>query len=65
MTTVKEICGATFDSYVCQKKPGHGEKKHEDIREGCWHMWTDAGKDRILAERAELARRAEIERQPF
>jgi len=64
MKTVKDICGATFDSYVCQKKAGHGGK-HEDIREGCWQMWTDAGRERILAERAELARRAEIEKEAF
>jgi hypothetical protein len=60
-----EICGATFDNYVCQKSMGHGAVKHEDNREGHWHMWTDAGKVRELGERAERARRAEIEKEPF
>jgi hypothetical protein len=57
----KEKCGETFDDAVCKRPKGHFGK-HEAGEESGWVQWTDAGKARILAERA---RRAEIEREPF
>lgn len=49
---VKELCGSTFDGSICTKEKGH-HGKHFDDREGHWEMWTDAGKARVEAERAE------------
>jgi hypothetical protein len=43
----------------CERKENH-KGKHDSITHGL--SWTDGGAERI---RAELARRAEIEREPF
>jgi hypothetical protein len=52
MTKVKALCESTFDESVCTKLKGH-HGKHFDNREGRWEAWTDQGKARILAERAQ------------
>ena len=65
MKATKELCGDVFNQNVCTKEKEH-RGKHSDDREGFGYtMWTDGGKQRELAEQAEQARRAEIEREPF
>lgn len=51
-----EVCGARFDEHTCQLPKGHkwaGGKHHDS---GVDHeksvSWTDAGKERVLRERA-------------
>jgi hypothetical protein len=48
----RERCGEVFDDAVCKKSKGHFGK-HEAGEESGWVCWTDAGKARVLAERAQ------------
>ena len=45
-----ERCTETFDAHRCSKLLGH-HGKHLCL-DDCWVGWTDAGKARVLAERA-------------
>lgn len=49
---IKELCESTFEDNICTKAKGH-YGKHLDDREDRWVAWTDAGKARVEAERAE------------
>ncbi len=55
-------CGDTFGESICTRKRGHGGKHIDEHPDRGWQAWTDAGKQRVLAEQA---RRAETEAEPF
>jgi len=55
-----EKCGDTFDDSICTHKKNHGGKHVDGRGTGSrWMSWTNAGKQRELAERE--ARRKECE----
>jgi hypothetical protein len=66
MKAQKEKCGARCPDqrggeFICELRLGH-KSKHDDPNGG---TWNDDGAARLRLEQAEIARRAEIEREPF